>query len=316
MNAWKTFAYFFGAPALNAQTQRAARPLDDTSPQLRRSARLDRWFVVAFQLWRAARLLRARRLARPGAVRGVLGCADAHRAAADPAPARDLRARRDDRFLVAADGGALESHRRRRGQRARARAAVSASRQLPPRAPSVSGGAALPPAAAARVCSPRKARSTAPRCAISARPSAWSSRRAPRARPEHEPGMSDLILHHYGHSPFSEKVRLVLGMKRPRVALGDGADDAAQARRRRADRRLPAHAVHADRRRHLLRLGADVPRHRPPRAGAAALSAARAPAWPRSSRNGPTRRSSGPRCRTRCSRPARRTSSPARRPNS
>ena len=49
-NAWKTFAYFFGAPAINDQSQRAARPLDDTSPQLRRSARIDRWFVVAFQL--------------------------------------------------------------------------------------------------------------------------------------------------------------------------------------------------------------------------------------------------------------------------
>ncbi len=49
-NAWKTFAYFFGAPALNEETQRAARPLDDTSPQLRRSARIDRWFVVAFQV--------------------------------------------------------------------------------------------------------------------------------------------------------------------------------------------------------------------------------------------------------------------------
>ena len=49
-NAWKTFAYFFGAPALNEETQRAARPLDDTSPQLRRAARIDRWFVVAFQV--------------------------------------------------------------------------------------------------------------------------------------------------------------------------------------------------------------------------------------------------------------------------
>jgi fatty acid desaturase len=49
-NSWKTFAYFFGAPALNEETQRAARPLDDTSPQLRRSARVDRWFVVAFQV--------------------------------------------------------------------------------------------------------------------------------------------------------------------------------------------------------------------------------------------------------------------------
>jgi fatty acid desaturase len=50
LNAWKTFAYFFGAPALNDQTQRAARPPDDTSSQLRRAARIDRWFVVAFQL--------------------------------------------------------------------------------------------------------------------------------------------------------------------------------------------------------------------------------------------------------------------------
>jgi fatty acid desaturase len=49
-NAWKTFAYFFGAPAINDDTQRAARPLDDTSPELRRAARVDRWFVVAFQL--------------------------------------------------------------------------------------------------------------------------------------------------------------------------------------------------------------------------------------------------------------------------
>jgi fatty acid desaturase len=49
-NAWKTFAYFFGAPALNEETQRAARPLDDTSPQLRRAARVDRWWVVAFQV--------------------------------------------------------------------------------------------------------------------------------------------------------------------------------------------------------------------------------------------------------------------------
>ena len=49
-NAWKTFAYFFGAPALNDVTQKAARPLDDTSPQLRASARRDRWAVVAFQV--------------------------------------------------------------------------------------------------------------------------------------------------------------------------------------------------------------------------------------------------------------------------
>ena len=50
VNAWKTFAYFFGAPALNTDTHRAARPLDDTSPALRASARRDRWLVVAFHL--------------------------------------------------------------------------------------------------------------------------------------------------------------------------------------------------------------------------------------------------------------------------
>ena len=49
-NAWKTFAYFFGAPAINDETKRAARPLDDTSPQLRKAARDDRWFVVAMQV--------------------------------------------------------------------------------------------------------------------------------------------------------------------------------------------------------------------------------------------------------------------------
>lgn len=50
LNAWKTLAYFFGAPALNDATNRAARPLDDTSSQLRASARADRWLVVAFHL--------------------------------------------------------------------------------------------------------------------------------------------------------------------------------------------------------------------------------------------------------------------------
>ncbi|KPF70531.1 fatty acid desaturase [beta proteobacterium AAP99] len=50
LNAWKTFAYFFGSPALNADTGRSIRPLDDTSPALRAAARKDRWLVVAGQL--------------------------------------------------------------------------------------------------------------------------------------------------------------------------------------------------------------------------------------------------------------------------
>ena len=50
LNTWKTFAYFFGAPAINRDTNRALRPLDDTSAALRDSARRDRWLVVAFQV--------------------------------------------------------------------------------------------------------------------------------------------------------------------------------------------------------------------------------------------------------------------------
>ena len=50
LNAWKTYAYFFGAPAINEDTQRLIRPLDDTSPQLRAAARADRWWVVGFHV--------------------------------------------------------------------------------------------------------------------------------------------------------------------------------------------------------------------------------------------------------------------------
>jgi fatty acid desaturase len=50
LNAWKTFQYFFGNPALNAQTGAALRPLDDTAPALRRAARRDRWGVAAFHI--------------------------------------------------------------------------------------------------------------------------------------------------------------------------------------------------------------------------------------------------------------------------
>jgi fatty acid desaturase len=50
LNAWKTFAYFFGSPALNADTGKSIRPLDDTSPALRAAARKDRWLVLGGQL--------------------------------------------------------------------------------------------------------------------------------------------------------------------------------------------------------------------------------------------------------------------------
>ena len=51
LTAWKTYNYFFfGAPAANSATQAAQRPLDDTSPTLRRAALRDRWGILAFQI--------------------------------------------------------------------------------------------------------------------------------------------------------------------------------------------------------------------------------------------------------------------------
>ena len=50
LNAWKTYAYFFGTPAINDATIKPGRPLVDTSLKLRRSARQDRWVVVALHL--------------------------------------------------------------------------------------------------------------------------------------------------------------------------------------------------------------------------------------------------------------------------
>lgn len=46
----KTFAYFFGAPSINDDTNEAQRPLNDSSPALRQAARQDRWLVAGFHL--------------------------------------------------------------------------------------------------------------------------------------------------------------------------------------------------------------------------------------------------------------------------
>jgi fatty acid desaturase len=47
LTAWKTYAYFlFAAPTLNTATNKAIRPLDDTSERLRAEARADRNFVI------------------------------------------------------------------------------------------------------------------------------------------------------------------------------------------------------------------------------------------------------------------------------
>ncbi len=49
LNAYKTYAYFFGAPSINSETGNAINPLNDTSPELRQAARRDRWRVLAAQ---------------------------------------------------------------------------------------------------------------------------------------------------------------------------------------------------------------------------------------------------------------------------
>ena len=48
--AWKTYRYFFGAPAANAATGAAQRPLDDTPASMRADALRDRRTVIAVQL--------------------------------------------------------------------------------------------------------------------------------------------------------------------------------------------------------------------------------------------------------------------------
>ena len=45
LTAWKTYAYFFGTPAINADGAAGLRPLNDTSPRLRAAARQDRWEI-------------------------------------------------------------------------------------------------------------------------------------------------------------------------------------------------------------------------------------------------------------------------------
>ena len=50
LTAYKTYSYFFGAPAINTDTDKALRPLDDTSPKLKAEARADRRGMVLTQI--------------------------------------------------------------------------------------------------------------------------------------------------------------------------------------------------------------------------------------------------------------------------
>jgi len=50
LTAWKTYAYFWGAPSATRTDDTKSDPLGDTSPKLRRDALTDRWVVAAFHI--------------------------------------------------------------------------------------------------------------------------------------------------------------------------------------------------------------------------------------------------------------------------
>ena len=65
--------------------------------------------------------------------------------------------------------------------------------------------------------------------------------------------VTDLILHHFATSPFSEKVRIAFGIKQLAWKSVDDPEHDAKARPDAADRRLSPDSGAAGRRRHLLR---------------------------------------------------------------
>jgi len=82
LTAWKTYSYFFGAPAANAATQIALRPLDDTAPRC--AGQPCRIATRSRGAGRpAARHRGCIRLERAAEVPRALGAAGAHRAASD-----------------------------------------------------------------------------------------------------------------------------------------------------------------------------------------------------------------------------------------
>lgn len=50
LTAHKNYAYFFGIPEPSDETDEKMRPLNDTSPRLRRAALRERWLVAAFHI--------------------------------------------------------------------------------------------------------------------------------------------------------------------------------------------------------------------------------------------------------------------------
>jgi fatty acid desaturase len=50
VTAYKNYSYFMGRPAKNSETNKRVKPLDDTSPKLRRDAKQDRIMVAVFHL--------------------------------------------------------------------------------------------------------------------------------------------------------------------------------------------------------------------------------------------------------------------------
>ncbi len=138
LTAYKTYAYFFGNPAINANHPAGAAPARRYIGRAtyRGAARsLGRGCVSH---WRSDRCVRTRRSARAREVSGPMDTAARHGDPTDPALTRGLRARRGDRFFNTTDRSAHQS-----GRSVGALRDVSTPRQLSRRTSSIPRGPAL-----------------------------------------------------------------------------------------------------------------------------------------------------------------------------
>ena len=155
---------------------------------------------------------------------------------------------------LAADRGAHQPHLGLDRQLAGPRGAVPAPRQLPPGAPPLPRGAALPPAARCTGCWWTRARCRRPRCAMSRLPGAWCSRtggpvpddRHPRSlQPARAAGRTTTCSTATGAARCAAVQRAASWTLAPLAALGRRSGSGADADARAAGQRPHAAAAHA-----------------------------------------------------------------------
>lgn len=106
LTAYKTFGYFFGAPAINDDADSAKRLPDDTSPLLRKAARQDRWIYCSPSRCRTDWTLHGRLWRRISCSLGSAGGHDIPGAVAAPG---NIRARCGYGYILDLQRGAHES---------------------------------------------------------------------------------------------------------------------------------------------------------------------------------------------------------------